>query len=213
MSRLQIVGRRSSVFTRMPLIFAEEFGVPYEVVPIYDMTAVGPEVYAGNPALKLPILRKDGDVLFGAQNICRAIVEAAGSPKRVVWPEELNDTLSRNAQELVWHAMTTQVQIVMGTVVNKLPADSPYFVKAHTSLGASLSWLDSHLPELLETLPPRDLSLFEVSLHCLIEHLVFRPTLQVSPYLSLMQFSQEFSGRQSAHATLYRFDPPPASGH
>ena len=213
MSLLQIVGRRSSVFTRMPLIFAQELGVPYEIVPIYDMTAIGPEVYAGNPALKLPILRDGGNVLFGAQNMCRAIVERARSPKRVIWPEDLIDPLARNAQELVWHAMATQVQIVMGTVINKLPADNPYFAKAHTSLSGSLSWLDSHLPELLEKLPPRDFSLFEVSLHCLVEHLVFRPTLQVAPYPSLLRFSQEFSERPSAHNTVYRFDTPPAAGH
>ncbi|HEX7012694.1 MAG TPA: glutathione S-transferase N-terminal domain-containing protein [Steroidobacteraceae bacterium] len=59
MSKLQIVGRNSSLYTRMPLIYAEELGVPYEVVPIYDMTEVGPEAYAGNPALKLPILRTE----------------------------------------------------------------------------------------------------------------------------------------------------------
>jgi glutathione S-transferase len=73
MSPLQIIGRRSSLFTRMPLVFAEELRVPYELVPVYDMTALGPEVYAGNPALKLPILRQEGRVLFGSQNICRAL--------------------------------------------------------------------------------------------------------------------------------------------
>jgi glutathione S-transferase len=213
MSRLQIVGRRSSLFTRMPLIFAEELGVPYEIVPIYDMTAIGPEVYAGNPALKLPILRDGDAVLFGAQNICRALLERAASPKRILWPEDLTDPPARNAQELVWHAMATQVQIVMGTVVNKLPADNPYFAKAYTSLIGSLAWLDSNLPVLLDKLPARDISLFEVSLHCLVEHLVFRPTLPVSPYLSLVQFSREFSRRPSAQDTIYRFDAPPAPGH
>ncbi len=213
MSPLQIVGRRSSLFTRIPLIFAQELGVPYEIVPIYDMTAIGPEVYAGNPALKLPILRDGNTVLFGAQNICRTLVERATSPKRVVWPEDLTDPVARNGQELVWHAMATQVQIVMGTVVNQLPADNPYFAKAYTSLTGSLSWLDSNLPELLDRLPPRDLSLFEVSSHCLIEHLVFRPTVPVAPYHSLMRFSRKFSGRQSARDTVYRFDAPPAAGH
>ena len=103
MSLIQIVGRRSSLFTRMPLIFAGELGVPFDFVPIYDMTELGPDVYAGNPALKLPILRANGSVLFGAQNICRALAERASKPARIVWPEALSDDLSRNAQELVWH--------------------------------------------------------------------------------------------------------------
>ncbi len=210
MSKLQIVGRNSSLFTRMPLIFAEELSVAYEVVPIFDMTAIGAEVYAGNPALKLPILRAGGSVLFGAQNICRAIAELAATRKRVVWPETLRDELSRNAQELVWHCMATQVQIVFGTIVNKLPADNLYFAKARTSFEGSLRWLDSNLAAALRALPARDLSLFEVSLHCLIEHLRFRGTLAVDPYPSLVRFCEAFATRPSARRTVFRFDAPPA---
>jgi glutathione S-transferase len=209
MSKLQIVGRNSSLFTRMPLIFAEELNVPYELVPIYDMTALGPEVYAGNPALKLPILRVEGSVLFGAQNICRAIAEHAASPRRIVWPEDLRDALSRNAQELVWHCMTAQVQIVMGTIVDKLPADSPYFAKARAGFEGSLRWLDENLTSALGALPPRDLSLFEVSLYCLVEHLIFRGTLPVDPYPTLLTFARSFAARPSAQRTVYRFDAPP----
>jgi glutathione S-transferase len=210
MTKLQIVGRTSSLFTRAPLIFAEELAVPYELVAIHDMTATGAEVYAGNPALKLPILRGDGSVVFGAQNICRAIAERAASPNRIVWPEALRDELSRNAQELVWHGMATQVQIVMGTIVNQLPADNLYFVKARAGLEGSLRWLDSNVAAALRALPPRDLSLFEVSLHCLIEHLAFRGTLAIEPYPSLVGFCREFATRPSAQRTVYRFDAPPA---
>jgi len=211
MSRLQIIGRRSSLFTRMPLVFAEELSVPYELVPIHDMTATGPEAYAGNPALKLPILRAGGSVLFGAQNICRAIADRAAASQRIVWPEALRDDVSRNAQELVWHGAATQVQIVMGTIVNKLPADNLYFGKARASLEGSLGWLDSNLAAALRALPPRDLSLFEVSLFCLIEHLAFRATLTVEPYASLVGFVVEFAKRPSAQRTAYRFDAPPAA--
>jgi glutathione S-transferase len=216
MKPLQIVGRSSSLFTRVPLIFAEELGVPWELVPIYDMTALGPEVYAGNPALKLPILRTDGSVLFGAQNICRAIADRATAEgiapaKRVVWPETLKDDLSRNAQELVWHGMATQVQLIIGTQVNKLPADNPFFAKARKGFEGALTWLDANLNEALKTLPPHDLSLFEVSLHCLVEHLTFRATLSVEPYSSLVAFSADFAKRPSAQRTTYRFDTPPTA--
>jgi glutathione S-transferase len=208
--KLHIVGRSSSLFTRMPLMFAEELSVPYEIVPIYDMTALGPEVYAGNPALKLPILRANGSVLFGAQNICRAIADRAASSKRIVWPETLHDNLCRNAQELVWHCMAMQVQIVFGTIVNKLPDGNLYFVKARTSFEGSLRWLDLNLTAALSALPPRDLSLFEISLHCLVEHLSFRGTLALDPYQSLVGFCREFATRPSAQRTVFRFDTPPA---
>jgi hypothetical protein len=161
--------------------------------------------------LKLPILRTGSSVLFGAQNICRAVTERAEAakreaPPRVVWPEELRDDLSRNAQELVWHCSATQVQLVMGTVINSLPADNPFFTKARTGFENSLRWLDRNLGACLRVLPARDLSLFEVSLHCLVEHLVFRPTLPVDPFGSLMAFSKEYGERPAARRTLYRFD-------
>jgi hypothetical protein len=174
------------------------------------MTAQGPEVYSGNPALKLPILRVGNSVLFGAQNICRALAERATLQRRIVWPEDMRDDLSRNAQELVWHCMAMQVQIVMGTVVCKLPADNVYFEKALTSFAGSLTWLDSNLTAALGALPPRDLSLFEVSLHCLVEHLMFRRTLAIDTYAKLASFGKEFAKRPSAQRTLYRLDTPPA---
>jgi glutathione S-transferase len=209
---MQIVGRRSSLFTRLPLIFAEELGVAYELVPIYDMTELGPEVYAGNPALKLPILRNGGSVLFGALNICRAIAERSNRPARIAWPEQLHDDISRNAQELVWHCMAAQVQLVLGTLIGKLPADNIYFEKARTGLVGSLDWLDLNLCQVLRALPrERSLSVFEVSLFCLIEHLAFRPTVPVKADSALSHFVHEFSTRPSARLTAYKFDVPPGN--
>ncbi len=89
MTSLQIVGRRSSHFTRLTRIFAEELGLSYDVVPIYDMTAQDSAIYANNPALKLPILRIGEDVVFGTENICRAIADRAQKSVAIVWPEQL----------------------------------------------------------------------------------------------------------------------------
>jgi glutathione S-transferase len=209
---MQLVGRRSSVFTRVPLIFAAQLGVMHEFLPIKDMTETEPAVYAGNPALKLPILRMDGEVVFGAQNICRVITEHAicagnAAAANVLWPEALRDPLSRNAQELVWHCMAAQVQLVMGTVLGKLPADNMYFVKARSGLEASLAWLDANLAPALRQLPAvRELSLFEVTLFCLVEHLAFRPTVPMTAYDQLSAFSAHYGQRESARRTAYRFD-------
>ena len=52
--------------------------------------------------------------------------------------------------------------------------------------------------------------MFEVSLHCLVDHLTFRGTLAVDPYPSLVGFCKEFAARASAQRTAYRFDAPPA---
>lgn len=207
---VRILGRSSSLFTRVPLIFAEEIGIRYELEPIYDMTAMNPMIYGGSPALKLPSLRRGESLLFGSQNICRALAELSRTPLRIAWPEDLRDDLSRNAQELVWHAMGAQVQLVFGTIVAKLPADNVYFAKARAGFEGSLRWLEQRAAEILGALPARDISLFEVSLFCLIEHMSFRDTLPVEPYPALMRFSERFAVRPSAQHTVFRFDADPA---
>jgi len=209
MSRLHIIGRSSSLFTRVPLIFAEELGLAYEIEPIYDMTETDPQVYAGNPALKLPSLRRGDTLLVGAQNICRALVELAETSPRIVWPENLHDDLSRNAQELVWHAMAAQVQLVFGVIIGKLPAENVYFTKCRAGFEGSMRWLDDRLAQVLNALPPRDFSLFEVTLFCLIEHIQFRPTIPSAPYPALLRFRQQFGARPSAQRTPFVFDAPP----
>lgn len=213
MSTIQLIGRRSSLFTRVPRIFAHELGVPLELVPIYDMTELDPAIYAGNPALKLPTLRKDGELVFGAENISRTLAELApDSAARIVWPESLRAPVSRNAQEMTWHAMAAQVQLVFGTVVNKLPADNLYFAKGRTGFLGALQWLEDNFAAAERALPKeRDLSLLEVTLFCLIEHLPFRGTLPVEPYPTLVRFARAFAERPSARATAYALDTPPAS--
>jgi len=156
---MQLIGRRSSVFTRLPLYFAEKLGVGYEFIAIPDMTALDPAAYADNPALKLPILRHRGQTVFGALNLCRAIADesaASSHSAAIVWPEDLRDATSRNAQELVWHAMAAQVQLVMGTVLAKLPEDNVFFVKARAGLEGSLAWLDANLDAALAALDRAD---------------------------------------------------------
>jgi glutathione S-transferase len=210
MTFVQIFGRRSSHFTRVTRIFAEELGVPYEIAPIYDIKERDPHRYADNPALKLPTLRIGSEVIFGAENICRTLAEHAGSPAGIVWPEQLRSPVQRNAQELVWHSMAAQVQIVLGTVIGKLPSDNLYFEKAAAGFTGALGWLDTHVGQVVESLPPsRKLSLFETTLFCLIEHLHFRKTLPIDGYAALAKFAATFATRPSAQRTPYEFDTPP----
>jgi glutathione S-transferase len=213
MTSLQNVVRRSSHFTRITRIFAEELGLSYEIVPIYDMTAQDPAIYANNPALKLPILRVGDEVVFGAENICRTMADRAQKSVAIVWPEQLRSNVSRNAQELVWHCMTSQVQIVFGTAIAKLPPENFYFEKARLGFAGALSWLDAHLSDALNALPAaRQLSMFEVSLFCMIEHLHFRQTLPVAQYSNIDAFRTSFGTRPSAQRTPYQFDVPPGNG-
>lgn len=207
MRTIELIGRRSSHFTRVALVFAHELSVPIEFVAVHDITSTESSIFAGNPALKIPTLRRSGSLVFGTENICRSLAELARPPRRIIWPEALREDVCRNAQELVWHCMAAQVQLVLGTMVAKLPAENVYFAKGRAGFEGALRWLNAHVEDALRVLPTeRELSLLEVTLFCLLEHLTFRGTLAVEPYPTLVRFSREFGKRPSAVETAYRFD-------
>lgn len=181
--------------------------MPYELVPIHDITSGSPEIFGANPAMKLPTLRtSDGRLIFGSENICRVLHGLSRGDRVVIWPEDLEDDLSRNAHELVRHAMAAQVQLAFGVAINHLPAENAYFVKARAGLEGSLRWLDEQLGAVMNRLPPRDLSLLEVMLFCLVEHLSFRPSVSLEPYARLREWTKQYGRRDSAIRTEYRFD-------
>jgi glutathione S-transferase len=211
MSTPRITGRSSSHFTRLVRVFAMELGVRCDFAPVHDLSSLDVHDYAGNPALKLPVLTIDGVTIFGAENGCRALAEIATTAPRILWPEDLRDARSRNAQELVWHAMQAQVQLGFGTQTAKLPVDSIYFAKAATGLRNALAWLDEQMPSILDELPSHHISMLEASLFCLLGHLKFRATVALEPYGQLTAFASEFGSRPSAQATAYRFDVAPVA--
>lgn len=206
MKALELIGRRSSHFTRVARMFAHEVGVEVTLVPVLDITSSESATFAGNPALKLPSLRTGDGLLVGTENLCRFFAEASPRELRIVWPEQLHDVRARNANELVWHAMAAQVQWVFGTLVGKLPAENVYFVKGRAGFEGALRWLDENVGAVRAAMPERDVSLLEVALFCLVEHLTFRGTLPVTPYPALAAFAAEYGKRESAQATPYAFD-------
>ncbi|NUR23691.1 glutathione S-transferase N-terminal domain-containing protein [Frateuria sp.] len=204
--RPRLVGRSSSHFTRLARLFAGELGVACTFVPVHDLASRDPADYAGNPALKLPVLVLPEGPVFGAENICHALAALAPAALRIAWTGQLPDLRARNAQELIWHGMGAQVQLVFGMQVACLPAENLYFAKAADGFRNALAWLDANLEAVLQSLPPRDLSLLEASLFCLIEHVAFRDTLPVAPYRHLVAFADAFRERPAAQATAYAFD-------
>lgn len=204
----RLVGRSSSHYTRLARMFAEELGIAYAFEPVHDLASRDPADYAGNPALKLPVLVLPEGPVFGAENICRTLAARAGAPRRIVWTEQLPDLRARNAQELVWHGMGAQVQLVFGMQVARLPSENVYFAKAADGFRNALAWLDANLESVVHALPPRDLSLLETSLFCLLEHLAFRDTLPLDPYRHLAAFAAAWRQRPAAQRTAYAFDLP-----
>jgi len=200
-------GRSSSPYTRVARVFAHELGVPLELVPIPDMTAMDEAAYGGNPALKLPTLHGDSEVVLGTEHICRRLAREARRPLRIAWPESTTSVVAGNAQELAWHGMTAQVQWVMASKVGGVPLENIYLAKMRAGFEGALRWLEAHLDEALAALPlDCDTSLLEVTLYCLVEHLAFRQTLDTAPYPALRAFAARQGQRASALATPYHFD-------
>ena len=209
-THLKLTGRSASHFTRVARMIAHVLAVPVEFEVIHDLMGLDPAPYGGHPALKLPTLHVAGAPVFGTDHICRTLAALAGraTDPRVVLGSD--DALVRNAQELVWHAMAAQVQLVVGVQIAKLPADNPFFAKAAAGLRGALAWLETHHDELEAALPtPRDVSLYEVTLFCLLEHLAFRPTVALDGLPRLRAFAAAYATRPSAIATRFQFDPKP----
>lgn len=215
-TEITLFGRSTSHYTRTARIFAIEAGARLQFESVPDMASVAPETYGGHPALKLPLLQVGAERLFGTENICRHLVDLRRHELRVAWPEMMKQTDLRNAQELIWHAMQAQVQLIIGIRLGGLSGENIYFAKARHGLKGALDWLDNALPGLLSQLPQRDLSLLETTLFCLVEHLKFRPSVDPSSYSNLLGFCVAFGERTSAEATPYVIgdvagDLPPSS--
>lgn len=202
---IEVVGRQSSHYTRVVRIFAHELGIPYRLTPVLNLLAHDTETFAGNPALKLPVLRRDRDTVYGALNICRVL---AGDRRDIAWPETVTLPLVLNAHEILNHALAAQVEVVLHEVVERRPPDTAS-KKRRRSLENCVAWLDAHLAEVREALPVRALSFFEVALYCLLTHFPFRNPLDLSAMPALTAFEREFGARPSAEATAYAFDQAP----
>jgi glutathione S-transferase len=206
MTRPQLFGRRGSLFTRLARMVAIEAGVELDFRVIADFKSLEPEVYGGNPALKLPTLVVDGMEIFGSTTICRHLVAASPTGFAMTWPEAMSPAL-QNGWELLSQAMINQVQLVFGVTVTGLPADHLFFVKAAEGMDGAMAWLDERLGDLLAELPA-GLSLFEAALFCQLEHLRFRPTAGLPERANLEAFRVGFASRPSALATPFELDTP-----
>jgi hypothetical protein len=202
---LTIVGRSTSHFTRVTRIFAAEARLDFAFQVVPDLRLSAQTDYAGNPALKIPILRTPGAQWFGCLNICRELWRRSAPKPRVIWPEELEQPLLANAQELILQAMSTEVTLLMARFFGE--SAGPHAAKLGHSLTNSIEWLERNVEEVLAELPPdRDLSFLELTLYCLVRHLPFREVLSTEPYTKLNAFCAGYEARQSVKATPYRVD-------
>jgi len=138
-----IVGRSSSVFTRVARIFAAELAVDYAFRVVPDLLSREPADYAGNPALRLPVMETSVGAWFGALSICRQLRRLSTRPVAVAWPEDFDQPLLANAQELTLQAMATEVTLIMNQLAGS--GESAHQRKLLDSLLGSLGWLDRNI--------------------------------------------------------------------
>ena len=204
MAELTLVGRSSSHFTRVARIFALELGVEHAFRPVLDLSVVDPGAYAGNPALKVPVLVDERGPLFGTENVCRELARRSGRRASVVLRGDVAERFVANAEELTVHVMSAEVSLIMAKVAGDARLAPP---KARASIEASLDWLEENLEATLGALPPdRSLSFVEAALFAVVRHLPFRDVLDVAPWPRLGAFCDRFEARAGAAATPYRYD-------
>lgn len=200
-----LVGRSSSVFTRVARIFAIELGIDHAFRIVPDLLAFEAERYGGNPALKLPTLVAPSGSWFGSLTICRELARLSRRTLHLVWPEDLVEPVLANAQELTVQAMTTEVALIMAKQGSHEVSD--YQRKLRQSLENTLAWLEEHVADIGSRLPAdRELSYLEVTLFCLVTHLEFREVLPMVGYPGLDEFRRAFAERSSVAATEYHYD-------
>jgi len=202
-----LVGRSSSHYTRVVRVVAAELGVSYQLEPIYDFMTEEAAVFAGNPALKMPVLKRGELAVFGTLNICRTLAREEDAEKRFFWPDDARTVSLMNAHEVLAHAMAAEVEVVMHEIIARRPEDAPSR-KRRQSLVNCLLWLDQNLADLRRQLPRHQLSLFEISLYCLVAHIPFRIPMDLSGMPVLVEFEKSFGERPSAQGTPYRYDQP-----
>jgi glutathione S-transferase len=205
MSKLALIGRSSSHFTRIARIFAAELGVDVELEVVRDLTSTDAAAFGGNPALSIPSLRTSQGVWFGALNVTRVLGRYAADTRGILWPEHVNTLVACNAQEVTLSAMNAGVVIITGKV-NQLPETSPALTKPLLRLQAAIAWLEEHLEIALQSLPERRTSFLEVSAYAFLSHLSFRGLGNLDAQPKLTAFCARFAERPAALATPYRFD-------
>jgi len=220
-----LVGRSSSVFTRVARIFAAELAVAHAFRVVPDLLSREPADYAGNPALRLPVLETSQGAWFGTLPICRQLRRLSTRPVAMLWPEDFAQPLLANAQELTLQAMATEVTLIMNQLAGS--GESAHQRKLLDSLLGSLGWLDRNVALVREALAravssggvssggvpsggvlpgARWLSYLEVTLFCLVTHLEFRSVVPTAGYAQLAEFCRDFGERRSARDSTYRFD-------
>ena len=200
----QLIGRSSSHYTRVARLFALELGVPHVFQPVLDITTCEVRAYGANPALKIPVWVDAEGALFGLENICRELARRSGQRDRVVLRGDCPQRLVANAEELVLHAMSSEVILIMNALGGPQQMEPP---KVRPSMDNALAFLEARWPEVLAALPPeRCVSFCELALFAVLTHLPFRQIADVSGYRTLLQFCEAFAERPSARATEYRFD-------
>jgi glutathione S-transferase len=179
--------------------------VPHTFRPVFDIMSLDAGAYGENPALKIPVLVDERGPLFGTENICHELLPRS-SRAHVVMRGDVADRLVTNADEMVLHAMSSEVSLVMAASTGDARPAQP---KVMRSMQNSLAWLDEHLAAVLAALPAgRALSFFEVALFCVATHIPFRKIMEVDRWANLVAFCEAFGRRESARATEYRYDAP-----
>ncbi|HET7500169.1 MAG TPA: glutathione S-transferase family protein [Kofleriaceae bacterium] len=196
MASLQLIGTPLSHFTRKIRILLAELGIEHELVRPPGVLAGQPEIYGGNPLMRVPTLI-DGDVtLIESDHIALYLVNQHDPADRLgVRSDDVHDL---NRRAVVSGIMANEVVLILARRGGLTDLESvAYFRKLAAAIDHALAWLD-HDVEL-------DAARFDygdIATICMWQHIMYyqlRPDLD--RYTRIAARVAQFADRASIAST------------
>jgi glutathione S-transferase len=144
MLRPQLFGTPLSHFTRKVRVLFAELGIDYDFVRAPGVLGHEPSVFGGNPLLRVPALRIDGETIIESDHIARHLVTRFDRADRLGVKSERVADLNRLA--VVNGIMDNEVVLILAKRGGLTDLENVvYFRKLASAIESGLGWLDANL--------------------------------------------------------------------
>ena len=163
---MQLYGTPLSHFSRKIRILLQELDIQFEFFDIGNVAKNTPNVFCGNPLMKVPILKDNGKIIFDSDNIARYIVNKYNSED--YFRVYCNDPEYTNTLAVTSGIMGAEVKIILAqrTGMQDIYQYS-VFSKAQNVIINGLRWLN----EQNSVLNTENFSYLDISVVCMWDHL------------------------------------------
>lgn len=139
---MQLFATPLSHYSRKVRLLLDHYGIDYEFMHIGNVASAKPEVFRGNPVMKVPVLVDGSTWLIESDHIAAYIVRRHD-------PEDRYRVLAADADTLNLHAvlnaiMAEEVKLILAERTGLDTRPHAFFDKARRSVGQGLEWIEAH---------------------------------------------------------------------